>query len=117
MIPMSTELDSVNRFEIRLAIEAAGAECQSYHADGYTFGIKRDCLDAVTAEAARHGMSPPVPGTYDLCCFPLGSDAAADEWRHYCHPYTAERGHRPGFRLLARFRFPTRPAKSAPIQP
>jgi len=93
-------LPDAQRFAMRLELEAAGSEVAGYN-DGFQLAIKRGRFAHVHAEATRLGLVL-VPGT--LYHFPLGSDNPPEEFRHWCPPYTAERGHAPGFWLYATYR-------------
>jgi len=96
------DLPDARRFELRLALESAGAEVSGYN-DGFTLAIKRGCFCAVDDKAKELGL---VLDGNSLNYFPLGSDNPPEEFRHWVHPYTAERGHGPGFWLYATYRLP-----------
>ena len=96
------DLPDTRRFELRLALESAGADCAGYN-DGFQLAIKRGHFSEVQAKAHELGLT--LDGD-SLQYFPLGSDNPPEEFRHWCHPYTAERGHAPGFWLYATYRLP-----------
>lgn len=94
------ELTDERRFALRLELEAAGADCAGYN-DGFTLAIKRGKFCDVDVRARELGL---VMVENSLNYFPLGSSRVGEEFRHWCPPYTAERGHAPGFWLYATYR-------------
>jgi len=89
------------RFTLRCALEQAGADCAGYDNNGFTMAIKRGKFCDVDEAARRLGLEM-VPGSLNY--FPLGSSHVSEEFRHWCPPYTKERGHAPGFWLYATYR-------------
>lgn len=88
------------RFETRLALEAAGAACAGYDG-GFQLQIKRQSFGDVCIKAAELGLRL---RERSLMYFPLGSDNPPEDFRHWCPPYVPERGFdRPGFWLYATF--------------
>jgi hypothetical protein len=95
------ELPDNQRFSLRCDLEAAGADCVGYEGGGFQLAIKRGKWCEVHARACQLGLQL-VPNS--LYHFPLGSDNPPEEFRHWCPPYTAERGFAPGFWLYATYR-------------
>jgi len=93
------KLPDDRRFTLRLALEAAGADCAGYN-DGFQLAIKRGKFGEVNAKAGELGLEM-VEGSLNY--FPLGSSTVGEEFRHWCPPYTAANGFGPGFWLYATY--------------
>jgi hypothetical protein len=90
--------DHEARFYVRQTLDRAGCTVVGYETEGFQVAIQRGCTGQVMRAALNLNAR-----LRHLAYFPLGTDKPPVEFRHWCGPYTPDRGFPdPGFWLYGR---------------